>query len=302
MSKKPLHVENIQTITGHSGAIYDIIYSDNHIFSSGADKFIAKWDPVTGEQTNFTVKLDRSAYNIAYAPNSKLLGIGTNNGDIHVIDLEKREEIRLIDHHKHSVFALTYCELTNQFYSGDRDGVFCAWDGDTFDLLITLPFDCMKIREISVSEDGKHIAICAQDSKLRILETTFFNHIETINTHDNGINCALFDGDFIYTGGKDAHINKWNWKTKEKLLSIPGHNYAVYDLEFIDNKSKLVSVSFDKTIKIWNTEDISIIERIEHKNGGHRHVVNRIAKIDEQTFATSSDDRKILIWKLIGES
>ncbi|WP_107038222.1 WD40 repeat domain-containing protein [Brumimicrobium mesophilum] len=290
-------LENILSISGHNGAIYDIIFCEPFIYTTSADQYVVQWNPETGEQTNFAVKLERPAYNIAYSPESKLLAVGTNNGGIHVIDTEKREEIRLMSQHKSSVFALSHSFTKHHFYSGDNDGVFCAWNSENFDLLITLPFNCGKIREISTSENGDFIAICGQDGFIRILETSFFNVIHEFKTHKDGVNCALFDGDMLYTAGKDAYIKNWNWKDEQLILSVPAHNFSIYDLEFINNKQNLISVSFDKTIKLWKTEDISIVERIEFKNRGHRHTVNRIAKISEEKFVTVSDDRKIKVWK-----
>ena len=291
-------LEITQSISGHNGAIYDALFCDPFIFTTSADKYIAQWNPETGEQTNFAVKLERSAYNIAFSPDSNILAVGSNNGGIHFIDTEKREEIRLLTQHKVAVFALSYNGNKQHFYSGDSEGFFCAWDAQTFDLLITLPYNCGKIREISLSENGEFIALCCQDGYIRILETSFFNLIHEFKAHKDGANCALFDGDLLFTGGKDAYIKKWNWKEKKLLLSIPAHNFAVYDLEFVDNNQKIVSVSFDKSIKLWNTEDISIIQRIEFKDRGHRHTVNRIAKISEDSFATVSDDRKVKVWRL----
>lgn len=288
----------LHSISGHNGAIYDVVFDEGFLYTTSADKFVAQWDIHTGKQTNFAVKLDHTAYNVAYSPDSKLLAIGTNNGGIHVVDMQQRKEVRLLTQHKAAVFSLTYCPIKQYFYSGDQDGMFCVWNAKTFDLLITLPYNCGKIREIAISEKGENIAICGQDGYIRILETAFFNLVQEFKAHKDSTNCALFDGDFIYTGGKDAHINKWNWKEKELILSIPSHNYAVYDIEFIDNKQKIVSASFDKSIKLWNVNDISIIKRIEFKDKGHRHTVNRIAKISEQSFATVGDDRKIKVWSL----
>ena len=295
----PESIKNTQTISGHNGAIYDVIYHNGHLFTASADKYIAQWDAQTGKQTNFVVKLERSSYNIAFSPEFSTLAIGTNNGEIHVVDSIKREEIRLLTQHKSAVFSLSHSPLKKQFYSGDKSGMFCAWKSEKFDLLITYPYECGKIREITISEDEEHVALCCEDGIVRILDTTFFNLVQEIKTaHTDGVNCAVFDGDFLYTGGKDAFIRKWNWKENKQLLNIPGHNYAVYDLELIDNKQKLVSVSFDKSIKIWNANELSIIERIEFKNNGHRHTVNRIAKITEQLFVTVGDDRKIKFWEL----
>ncbi len=295
----PESLKNTLTISGHNGAIYDVIYYDGQLFTASADKYVAQWDIQTGKQTNFVVKLERSSYNIAFSSEFNILSIGTNNGEIHVVDTIKREEKRLLTQHKTAVFSLEHSPLKKQFYSGDKSGIFCAWKAENFDLLITYPYGCGKIREIAINEDEEYIALCCEDGIVRILDTLFFNLVQEIKTpHTDGVNCAVFDGDFLYTGGKDAFIRKWNWKENKQLLNVPGHNYAVYDLELIDNKQKLISVSFDKSIKIWNADDISIIERIEFKNNGHRHTVNRIAKITEQLFATVGDDRKIKMWEI----
>lgn len=291
-------LKNINSISGHSGAIYDVIYNQSFLYTSSADRFVVKWDAKTGEQTNFAVKLEEPAYNIAFSETFNILAVGTNNGGIHVIDTEKRAEVRLLKQHKSAIFALTNNPLKNHFYSGDKDGMLCVWNAQNFELLITLPFNCGKIREISIDEKGDHMVICGQDGYIRILETSFFNVIHEFKAHNDGVNCALFDEEVLFTGGKDAYIHKWNWKKEAKLASVPAHNYAIYDLEFINNKENLVSVSFDKSIKLWNKADVSIIERIEFKNKGHRHTVNRLAKINENKIATISDDRLLKIWEL----
>lgn len=296
---EPKSVDNIKTIAGHIGAIYDVIYNGKHLFTSSADRFVARWDIETGKQTGFTIKLDHSSYNIAFSNELDILAVGTNNGGIHVIDLKDKKEIRLMTQHKSAVFSLVYNPFLEQFYSGDNEGYFCAWDKN-FNLLITLPFECEKIREIAINEEGLALAICGQDGIIRILETAYFNTISEFKAHEEGANCAVFDGEKLYSGGKDAHIKLWQWKEQKCLRSIPAHNYAVYDLELIDNKKKLVSASFDKSIKIWNTSDLSIVERIEYRNQGHRHTVNRIAKINEQEFVTVGDDKQIKVWKLKG--
>jgi WD40 repeat protein len=288
----------LKSISGHSGAIYDIAAVDNYVYTTSADRFVVRWNIEKGLQDNFAVKLDHSAFNIALDDNRKQLIIGNSKGGIHCIDLESREEVRYITQHKSSIFALTYDKYKNVFYSGDQDGYFCAWDAKSMKLLITLPFDCGKIRQICVEEGGGHIAICGHDGKLRILETEFFNEIQCLSVNKQGVNTAVFNGESIVVGGKDAHITRWNWREGKLLKSIPAHNYAVYDLAITNNSQQLISVSFDKTIKCWSFPELDIIQRVEFKNDGHRHTVNRIAKIDDDTIATVSDDALIKLWRV----
>lgn len=297
MSEKKLVLQ--RSISGHSGAIYDVICDQEYLYTTSADKFIVRWKSIDGTQDDFTVKVEYTAFNVAYSPVNGLLIIGNSKGGLHCVDTTTKQEKKYLTQHKSPIFALTYDPVNHVFYSGDKDGYFCAWEAETMKLLITLPLDCGKIRQIKLSNDGEHLAICGQDGWLRIFETGFFNEIKALNVNTNGVNCCLFlPDDRVMVGGKDAHLTVFNWKTGEKVQSIPAHNYAIYDLRLIGKGDYIVSVSFDKTIKLWSWPELRILQRIEFKDEGHRHTVNRIAQLDEHKIATVSDDAKIKIWKL----
>lgn len=294
-----MEVKATQILTGHIGAIYDVVVSKEGIcFTTSADKHTVKWDLNAGQQDKFTIKLPDSGFRVALNNEDEILAIGTSKGGIHIVDLNKKKEIRYLTQHQVPIFSLSYNAFTNEFYSGDAAGYFCVWSGKTVDLKLTLPFDCGKLRQISINETGSHIALCGQDGFIRILETNFFNLVSEFKTHETGVNCAIFKGETIITGGKNAHIALWNWKTGKQLKQIPAHNYAVYDFVFLNNQQLLVSASFDKSIKIWDAENFSILKRLERKDGGHSHVVNRLAKITENSFLSVGDDRQVICWEV----
>jgi WD40 repeat protein len=80
--------------------------------------------------------------------------------------------------------------------------------------------------------------------------------------------------------------------------SIPAHNYAIYDILFLNEKS-FVTLSRDKSIKIWIKETLSVLQKIDAKSKGHKHSVNSIVKLDDSSFATASDDKTINYFSLI---
>lgn len=291
-------LELLRSLSGHSGAIYDVVPSGHFVYTTSADRFVVRWDINKGIQDNFTVKLEHSAFNLALDLERDLLVIGNSKGGLHCVDISTKQEKRYITQHKAPIFSLTYDKNKDVFYSGDGDGYFCAWEAKTMKLMITLPLDCGKIRQIMPDEEGNHIAICGQDGRLRILETEFFNEIQSLGVNKDGVNTAQFLGENLIVGGKDAIISIWNWRNNECLTKLPAHNYAVYDLALLNDDTSLISVSFDKTIKYWNLPELEILQRIEFKDDGHRHTVNRIAKINEKTFVTVSDDAQIKVWKL----
>ena len=294
-----LNVSAIKSISGHAGAIYDVVLTgENSCFTTSADKYVVKWKLNEGVQDKFAAKLDFSGYRIALNSAENLLAVGNSGGGIHVIDLSLKQEVRLLSQHQSAVFSLTYCVQNYEFYSGDADGYFCVWNGDTFDLKLTLPFNCGKIRTISVNEDGSHVALSCQDGNVRILETRFFNEVATLRGHKDGANCAIFSGDQLYSGAKDAHIRLWDWKSELLLKSVPAHNFAVYDFLLLQDGQILVSASFDKTIKILSADTLTVLKRLEKRDGGHSHVVNRLAKLNESRFVSVGDDRQIIVWEI----
>jgi WD40 repeat protein len=293
-----MEIRALNHITGHSMAIYDVLVQEDKMITCSADKFVVRWDIKSGEQDQFTIKLTDSPFRISHNNSDKLL-IGNSRGGLHFVDMDKKEEVRYLTQHQSPIFGLNFNSATNEFYSGDALGYFSVWDANTMDLKLTFPLNCGKIRCIVPNENGSVIAVCGQDGMVRIFDTNFFNEKHSFYAHKDSANCAIFQGEHLITGGKDAYIKKWDWKEEKCLLSIPAHNYAVYDFAFIHNDDILVSASFDKTVKLFNAADLSFICRLEAKDKGHKHTVNRLAKINEYEFLSVSDDRVIIHWQVV---
>ena len=195
------------TITGHSGAIYDTIVDGTFIYTTSADKYVTRWNIDSGEQDNFAIKLPKSGYRISRIGES-YLAIGCSDGSIYIFDIEQRKEIKLLTQHRTGVFSLNFNEHTGEWYSADADGLFCVWDAETFELKLTLPLVCGKIRSIAINDIGSLISLSCQDGEVRILETNFYNEIIGLKAHSTGTNTSLFSDQesILITGGKNAML------------------------------------------------------------------------------------------------
>lgn len=287
-------------LTGHSAGIYSLAYDDRYLYSASADKFVARWDLETGLQDKFAIRFENPVYSIALLRNNSLLIVGLANGDLHVFDLEQRQEIKYFTQHLKAVFAIAENKLKEQFYTADADGNLAVWDLKTLDLLVYLPLDCGKIRRINVSNDGENFALACQDGSVRIFDCTFFNESTLNHAHKDGATTVLFHPqnlDLIITGGKDALLKLWNWKTGDLNMEIPAHNYVIYDIVALNNGANFITGSRDKTTKVWNTETMTFLQRLDLKAGGHKHSVNCLVKLNEECFASGSDDKRIIVWE-----
>ncbi|NNE55768.1 MAG: hypothetical protein HKN32_07090, partial [Flavobacteriales bacterium] len=137
------------------------------------------------------------------------------------------------------------------------------------------------------------------DGYTHVLDTEMLNEVATLYS-DDAVNAVSWHPKkpVLVTGGKDAHLRFWNTETWKEIRAIPAHNFAIYDIEFNRSGTRCITTSFDKTIKIWDTETFDVLHRIDHKEGGHRSSVN-CALFDERgQLWTASDDHKIKIWNI----
>ncbi|MFT6503525.1 MAG: WD40 repeat protein [Crocinitomicaceae bacterium] len=281
-------------IQGHAGAIYSCTFDGKYVYTGSADKFVTRWNLKEGTQDNFAIKFEQSVY--ALEINQTTLFVGLSDGSLHIFDLEQRKELKFFTQHKEAIFSIAANPIKAHLYVGDADGNVSVWDLNTFELLIYIPLNAGKVRDIAVEENGERFALACQDGTVRIFESSYFNEVSTINAHKDGATSVLFQGNQIISGGKDAMIRLWNLSDESKVLEIPAHNYAVYGINQVGDS--IVSISRDKTVKVWSNQ-LDFSKRLDLKEGGHRHSVNDMVVLNENEFTTVGDDKRIILWSRI---
>ncbi|NBR14420.1 MAG: hypothetical protein EBQ94_08380 [Flavobacteriales bacterium] len=282
----------------HSGAVYSIAYDGQFIYSASGDKYVCRWNPITGTQDKFAIKFNNTPYSIQLFNDNSMLAVGLENGDLHFFDLIERVETKFFKQHKSAIFNILENKHTQQLYTTDADGNLAVWSTNDFSLQLLLPFDCGKIRRMAMNQNGSMLYLACQDGNIRVIETEFYNLIDEFLAHKEGVTSLAFHPNnslLLLSGGKDAHLKFWDLSTNSELKSLPAHNFVIYDILFLTNKL-FVTASRDKTIKIWDAEMDIVVQRIEAKQRGHRHSVNALIKISDSSFASCSDDKRILFF------
>ena len=283
----------VKEIQGHAGAIYALDYSNDFPYTGGADRFVTRWQVDAGNQDNFAIKFPQAVYSLRLV-GSNFLAVGLASGSIHIFDLEAKKEIHHFTVHQSAVFGLSYSKKINRLYASDADGNLSVWDAKDFKLVITLPLDTRKIRHIALNEEESVVGLSCQDGKLRLIDAENFNEIARLEGHEGGCNTSLFCGEKIISGAKDARLRIWDLNTFECKEIVPAHNYAVYDLVRVGDN--VISASRDKTIKVWDL-NLQFLKRLDRKEGGHQHSVNKLIPDGNDGFYSISDDRRLIYWR-----
>lgn len=301
-----MNVSKIAHFSGHKGSIFSLCAGLNeHTFFSGADDgFVVEWNMETKGDGQLLVQVNRPVYSMYLDRAQQLLLCGTASGNLHVIDLNARKEIRNIEAHTLGIFDIK--ESGNTVITAGGNGTVCVWDKQSLELLHTLPVSDKSARVIAMHPTKKEFAVGFSDHHIRIFSTETFQQLFELKAHTNSVFALSYspDGNLLYSGGRDVMLKSWDLHNAfENTLDIPAHTLHINAIAFSPNGKLYATVSMDKTLKIWDTATDTLLKVIDKlRNDGHTTSVNKLLWIDDTELITCSDDRIVMMWKLEFES
>ncbi|MEX2595930.1 MAG: hypothetical protein WEC59_03290 [Salibacteraceae bacterium] len=290
-------------LKAHSASLYALAKGRtvNTVFTAGADRVVAEWNLNAQEPNPFAIRVESTVYSLLTIDRQRLI-IGTGVGGIHTIDLLSKKEIKHLKLHNKGIFHLHHDTVNHRIYSSSADGTVSVWDAESWELLWHLQCTDQKVRRTTTNPDGSLAAICCGDGRCLVLETQQHRIIQELDAHADSCNAAAFTADGqLLTGGKDAHLKRWDIKNGFQLKkAIPAHNFAIYDIVVAPNSNWIATASRDKTIKIWDHDLEEKPVRLDRKShDGHINSVNGMIFLeDENRLVSCSDDRSAIIWRI----
>lgn len=282
-------MEQFLQITDHAGPVYDVLLDESRLLTSGADKYIVAWDKITGEQQPFACKLEKPAYKIFRKDNH--LFVGQTDGKLTVINLDTNTEERVFDVHKKAIIDMV-CFM-GVLYVASQDGSISLWETSSLQFVRQLTLDGLRLRKLEIVPERNHLIVIGQSPVVRVLELDYLNEIATSKEIcSDGLSSMFYntDKEVLLIGDKHGIVSVLKYPSLEEVYSFAAHKSAVYGLELMGDK--LITVSRDKSIKLWNYTDLSPIQKFTGKQG-HRYSVNGLL-VDNDRFYTWSDDSNIL--------
>jgi WD40 repeat protein len=122
--------------------------------------------------------------------------------------------------------------------------------------------------------------------------------------HENSIFTLLYssDGRTLFSGSRDARLKTWDVTNDyQKAAEVVAHLFAINHIDFSPDNKHFVTCSLDKSIKVWDLEEMKLLKVIDRaRHGGHRTSVNKLLWTShEEQLLSASDDRTISVWHII---
>uniref|UniRef100_A0A452G5W2 Apoptotic protease-activating factor 1 n=1 Tax=Capra hircus TaxID=9925 RepID=A0A452G5W2_CAPHI len=139
----------------------------------------------------------------------------------------------------------------------------------------------------------QYLAFGAEDGAIQILELLNNRIFQSRNAHKTTVRHIQFtaDGKTLISSSDDSAIQIWNWQSEDPFF-LQAHQETVKDFKLLKN-SRLLSWSFDGTVKVWNITT----RRIEKDFVCHQDtVLSCDISSDGAKFSSTSADKTAKIW------
>ncbi|KAH7418139.1 WD40-repeat-containing domain protein [Cadophora sp. MPI-SDFR-AT-0126] len=239
--------------------------------------------------TSFPIHHEQSILCLQY--DEEILVTGSSDSTCIVYDVKNGyRPIQRLRRHTSAVLDLAFDK--KYIVTCSKDISICIWDRQTGEFLKQLrghsgPVNAVQLR-------GNTIVSCSGDFTVKMWNIETGNVIQTLRNHTKGLACSQFSEDsrYIASAGNDRLINVWNANTHQLMYTIDeAHDNLVRSLHIDSISGRLVSGSYDTSIKVYNMEKGQ--ETLVFPHWHASWVLG--AKSDYRRIISTGQDPKILI-------
>ena len=138
------------------------------------------------------------------------------------------------------------------FGTGTSDSLIKIWDLKERSNVANFPGHSGSISAMSFSENGYYLATSADDSVIKLWDLRKLKNFKTIYLEDNyQVKDLCFDQSGTYLGVAGTDVRVYISKQWENIKTFVDHTATATGVRFGENCSYLVSVSLDRSLKIY---------------------------------------------------
>ncbi len=295
-----MKIDRIDTFAGHRGAIYALSKGpESHLFfSAGSDGWVVQWNLQKPDVGKVVAQISGSIYAMVFDEESGILWVGQNFEGVHGILVADQSRIFSIQLPQLAIYSIEI--LDGNVWVGHQDGLITVIDQQAQAVKKRIKSGEANIRCFCNLPAG-NMAVGSSDGYIRVftpdfsLESAWLAHVKSVFSmiYHEISSC-------IISVGRDAHLRKWNLMGESLSEGVPAHIYSINSLVQSPKGQYLATGSMDKTIKIWDVDQLKLLKVLDFaRYGGHKNSINRLIWTTCQDLLVSgSDDKNISVWKI----
>ena len=273
--------------TGHEDDVKGLAFSFNGklLASASYDGTVRLWDIATGEKLHKLVGHTNKVYTVAFSHDDKWLASGSKDTTVRLWEVDSGKPKHLLLGHEKSVFGVSFSADGRYVVSASDDMTLRMWDTEYGVTMRVLQGHTAGINGVVISA-GKIFSV-SDDATVRRWNTTL-PYQQAIDFSKTPLATAIApDGNRVAVGFKDGTLRLYDLpETRLLWEQQTAHTKALRRIAFNSDGSLLASASADKTAKLWQAKDGTLIQTFT----GHKDVVNAVTFAPNNILVTASFD------------
>ncbi|KAM3145339.1 hypothetical protein pb186bvf_002667 [Paramecium bursaria] len=187
------------------------------------------------------------------SPDEKYLVFGGYSKELNIIDIVLDKLVSSIQYLEYISLCL-FSKDQEFLFVGDHKGQLFCYDSN-YKLYFQAPIHKQQIRKIALKSNTQPIT-CSSDRSIKITDIQLKTLILTIDmAHSDTIKALYYESNTIVSGGRDCTINLYNTDSGKVIIQkLNAHPYCVFQIQMIQQKSKLISLCEGCNLKIWKLD------------------------------------------------
>lgn len=243
--------------------------ANNELFKEITEKFelflttfkvnLIKTAPIESNKSKFTDLHSLSLLkghcspivSLSLSPDHNFLLSGSQDSSIGIWDLHfpaKSFKIRC----KFQISSISFNSQATQFVAGFNNGLVSIWEYPIYKKIKSLKIHSSKVTATSYSLNGSYLLTGSYDKTVKLCAIHHNHEVFLLGTHNEPVlDVKAFNLLYGASSSIDKTIVIWDFTLKAATNILKSHSAAVNSIAFSSDFEKLVSVSYDKTIKVW---------------------------------------------------
>uniref|UniRef100_A0A8C4TV52 Apoptotic protease-activating factor 1 n=1 Tax=Falco tinnunculus TaxID=100819 RepID=A0A8C4TV52_FALTI len=231
---------------------------------------------------------------VTFSPDGSLFLTSSDDQTVRIWETKKvckssdtvlKSELDVVFHNAEVMILAIYNQKHLQLISGNTDSVIMQTAAQES------PISCC-----CLSEDLKFAAFGQENGTIKVLQLLDGKVLKSQKTYRTSVQHCRFTSDCqtLISSAHDSVIQVWNWQLNECVF-LRGHKEAIKDFRILEN-SKLLSWSFDGTVKVWSITTGNTEKDFACHEGT---VLSCAVSPDGSKFSSTSADKTAKIWDIL---
>jgi WD40 repeat protein len=193
---------------------------------------------------------------VAFAPDGRLVAVGTARGTIGIWNVDGRRSAVLATR-QGPVTTLAFSPAGDRIAAGFRHGFFAVWNVQGGELLYRQRSQRpgAAVTSVAFSKDGSRLVTAGSDSEVHVWEAASGTLSQTFRGHIATVSGAAFspDGRWVVTAGPGT-AGLWDLVNRQRLLFLEGHQGRLVAGSFDAARRRIATVGADGTVRSYACE------------------------------------------------